>query len=80
MPCVPQDLSLGCCSQGRGKGALQGISLFTNLSVPGVPTGEQLRQVSLISLSPQVAERVAAERAESCGNGRSTGYQIRLQR
>ncbi|OBS57247.1 hypothetical protein A6R68_11627, partial [Neotoma lepida] len=27
-----------------------------------------------------VAERVAAERAESCGNGNSTGYQIRLQR
>ncbi|NXM57200.1 DHX36 helicase, partial [Illadopsis cleaveri] len=27
----------------------------------------------------QVAERVAAERAEGCGNGRSTGYQIRLQ-
>jgi hypothetical protein len=28
----------------------------------------------------KVAERVAAERAESCGNGNSTGYQIRLQR
>ncbi|KAF4802070.1 ATP-dependent RNA helicase DHX36 [Turdus rufiventris] len=28
----------------------------------------------------EVAERVAAERAEACGNGRSTGYQIRLQR
>uniref|UniRef100_A0A9L0S1E5 RNA helicase n=1 Tax=Equus caballus TaxID=9796 RepID=A0A9L0S1E5_HORSE len=27
----------------------------------------------------KVAERVAAERAESCGNGNSTGYQIRLQ-
>ncbi|KAM7044266.1 ATP-dependent DNA/RNA helicase DHX36 isoform 2-T2 [Acridotheres tristis] len=27
----------------------------------------------------EVAERVAAERAEGCGNGRSTGYQIRLQ-
>lgn len=29
---------------------------------------------------PKVAERVAAERAEACGNGKSTGYQIRLQR
>lgn len=28
----------------------------------------------------KVAERVAAERAEACGNGKSTGYQIRLQR
>lgn len=28
----------------------------------------------------QVAERVAAERAESVGNGNSCGYQIRLQR
>uniref|UniRef100_A0A8C3DSX8 RNA helicase n=1 Tax=Corvus moneduloides TaxID=1196302 RepID=A0A8C3DSX8_CORMO len=36
----------------------------------------QPRRISAIS----VAERVAAERAESCGNGRSTGYQIRLQR
>ncbi|XP_025913540.1 ATP-dependent RNA helicase DHX36 isoform X2 [Apteryx rowi] len=27
----------------------------------------------------KVAERVAAERAEACGNGKSTGYQIRLQ-
>ncbi|XP_005419119.2 ATP-dependent DNA/RNA helicase DHX36 [Geospiza fortis] len=35
----------------------------------------QPRRISAIS----VAERVAAERAESCGNGRSTGYQIRLQ-
>lgn len=30
--------------------------------------------------SSQVAERVAAERAESVGNGNSCGYQIRLQR
>ncbi|RMC01874.1 hypothetical protein DUI87_21035 [Hirundo rustica rustica] len=36
----------------------------------------QPRRISAIS----VAERVAAERAEGCGNGRSTGYQIRLQR
>ncbi|XP_029423024.1 ATP-dependent DNA/RNA helicase DHX36 isoform X5 [Nannospalax galili] len=35
----------------------------------------QPRRISAIS----VAERVAAERAESCGNGNSTGYQIRLQ-
>ncbi|NWZ70812.1 DHX36 helicase, partial [Acrocephalus arundinaceus] len=35
----------------------------------------QPRRISAIS----VAERVAAERAEACGNGRSTGYQIRLQ-
>lgn len=28
----------------------------------------------------QVAERVAAERGESVGNGNSCGYQIRLQR
>ncbi|NXQ56559.1 DHX36 helicase, partial [Anthoscopus minutus] len=35
----------------------------------------QPRRISAIS----VAERVAAERAECCGNGRSTGYQIRLQ-
>lgn len=28
----------------------------------------------------KVAERVAAERAEVCGNGKSTGYQIRLER
>ncbi|NWW10729.1 DHX36 helicase, partial [Oreocharis arfaki] len=35
----------------------------------------QPRRISAIS----VAERVAAERAEDCGNGRSTGYQIRLQ-
>ncbi|NXU44204.1 DHX36 helicase, partial [Drymodes brunneopygia] len=35
----------------------------------------QPRRISAIS----VAERVAAERAEGCGNGRSTGYQIRLQ-
>ncbi|PNI78192.1 DHX36 isoform 2 [Pan troglodytes] len=35
----------------------------------------QPRRISAIS----VAERVAAERAESCGSGNSTGYQIRLQ-
>ncbi|XP_062832754.1 ATP-dependent DNA/RNA helicase DHX36 isoform X2 [Anolis carolinensis] len=35
----------------------------------------QPRRISAIS----VAERVAAERAEACGNGRSTGYQIRLE-
>nr|XP_021514063.1 ATP-dependent RNA helicase DHX36 [Meriones unguiculatus] len=35
----------------------------------------QPRRISAIS----VAERVAAERAETCGNGNSTGYQIRLQ-
>uniref|UniRef100_A0A4X2LKK4 ATP-dependent DNA/RNA helicase DHX36 n=2 Tax=Vombatus ursinus TaxID=29139 RepID=A0A4X2LKK4_VOMUR len=35
----------------------------------------QPRRISAIS----VAERVAAERAEPCGNGHSTGYQIRLQ-
>uniref|UniRef100_S4RGX7 RNA helicase n=1 Tax=Petromyzon marinus TaxID=7757 RepID=S4RGX7_PETMA len=35
----------------------------------------QPRRISAIS----VAERVAVERAESCGNGNSTGYQIRLQ-
>uniref|UniRef100_A0A8D0L149 ATP-dependent DNA/RNA helicase DHX36 n=1 Tax=Sphenodon punctatus TaxID=8508 RepID=A0A8D0L149_SPHPU len=35
----------------------------------------QPRRISAIS----VAERVATERAEACGNGRSTGYQIRLQ-
>ncbi|NXE09580.1 DHX36 helicase, partial [Lophotis ruficrista] len=35
----------------------------------------QPRRISAIS----VAERVAAERAEACGNGKSTGYQIRLQ-
>ncbi|XP_055969921.1 ATP-dependent DNA/RNA helicase DHX36 [Sorex fumeus] len=35
----------------------------------------QPRRISAIS----VAERVAAERAESCGGGCSTGYQIRLQ-
>ncbi|XP_023379781.1 ATP-dependent RNA helicase DHX36 [Pteropus vampyrus] len=35
----------------------------------------QPRRISAIS----VAERVAAERAEPCGNGNSTGYQIRLQ-
>ncbi|XP_005393115.1 PREDICTED: ATP-dependent RNA helicase DHX36 isoform X1 [Chinchilla lanigera] len=35
----------------------------------------QPRRISAIS----VAERVASERAESCGNGNSTGYQIRLQ-
>lgn len=28
----------------------------------------------------KVAERVATERAEACGNGKSTGYQIRLER
>lgn len=28
----------------------------------------------------KVAERVAAERAEVCGNGKSSGYQIRLER
>ncbi len=27
----------------------------------------------------KVAERVASERAEACGNGNSTGYQIRLE-
>ncbi|MEQ2252288.1 hypothetical protein ILYODFUR_020227 [Ilyodon furcidens] len=36
----------------------------------------QPRRISAIS----VAERVAAERAESVGNGNSCGYQIRLQR
>ncbi|KAJ7420367.1 ATP-dependent RNA helicase DHX36 [Willisornis vidua] len=36
----------------------------------------QPRRISAIS----VAERVAAERAEACGSGKSTGYQIRLQR
>nr|XP_005287021.1 ATP-dependent DNA/RNA helicase DHX36 [Chrysemys picta bellii] len=35
----------------------------------------QPRRISAIS----VAERVAAERSEVCGNGKSTGYQIRLQ-
>ncbi|NXH85226.1 DHX36 helicase, partial [Edolisoma coerulescens] len=35
----------------------------------------QPRRISAIS----VAERVAAERAEGCGSGGSTGYQIRLQ-
>lgn len=35
----------------------------------------QPRRISAIS----VAERVAAERAETCGSGNSTGYQIRLQ-
>ncbi|NWU82636.1 DHX36 helicase, partial [Onychorhynchus coronatus] len=35
----------------------------------------QPRRISAIS----VAERVAAERAEACGSGKSTGYQIRLQ-
>ncbi|NXD70952.1 DHX36 helicase, partial [Eolophus roseicapillus] len=35
----------------------------------------QPRRISAIS----VAERVAAERAEACGNDKSTGYQIRLQ-
>ncbi|XP_034295065.1 ATP-dependent DNA/RNA helicase DHX36 [Pantherophis guttatus] len=35
----------------------------------------QPRRISAIS----VAERVAAERAESCGSGKSTGYQIRLE-
>ncbi|KAJ1088168.1 hypothetical protein NDU88_001327 [Pleurodeles waltl] len=35
----------------------------------------QPRRISAIS----VAERVASERAEACGNGNSTGYQIRLQ-
>uniref|UniRef100_A0A8C4S3W2 RNA helicase n=1 Tax=Erpetoichthys calabaricus TaxID=27687 RepID=A0A8C4S3W2_ERPCA len=35
----------------------------------------QPRRISAIS----VAERVAAERAESCGDGNSCGYQIRLQ-
>ncbi|XP_044288660.1 ATP-dependent DNA/RNA helicase DHX36 [Varanus komodoensis] len=35
----------------------------------------QPRRISAIS----VAERVAAERAEVCGNGKSTGYQIRLE-
>uniref|UniRef100_A0A5F8HEV5 ATP-dependent DNA/RNA helicase DHX36 n=2 Tax=Monodelphis domestica TaxID=13616 RepID=A0A5F8HEV5_MONDO len=35
----------------------------------------QPRRISAIS----VAERVAAERAEPCGSGHSTGYQIRLQ-
>ncbi|NXG58695.1 DHX36 helicase, partial [Hemiprocne comata] len=35
----------------------------------------QPRRISAIS----VAERVAAERAEVCGSGKSTGYQIRLQ-
>ncbi|XP_045053038.1 ATP-dependent DNA/RNA helicase DHX36 isoform X2 [Desmodus rotundus] len=35
----------------------------------------QPRRISAIS----VAERVAVERAESCGSGNSTGYQIRLQ-
>ncbi|XP_030071962.1 ATP-dependent DNA/RNA helicase DHX36 [Microcaecilia unicolor] len=35
----------------------------------------QPRRISAIS----VAERVAAERAEVCGNGNSTGYQIRLE-
>ncbi|XP_066565587.1 ATP-dependent DNA/RNA helicase DHX36 [Amia ocellicauda] len=35
----------------------------------------QPRRISAIS----VAERVAVERAESCGDGNSSGYQIRLQ-
>ncbi|KAM3834604.1 ATP-dependent DNA/RNA helicase DHX36 isoform 2-T2 [Vipera latastei] len=35
----------------------------------------QPRRISAIS----VAERVAVERAESCGNGKSIGYQIRLE-
>ncbi|MEE6501082.1 hypothetical protein FKM82_004056 [Ascaphus truei] len=35
----------------------------------------QPRRISAIS----VAERVAAERAEACGKGNSTGYQIRLE-
>ncbi|XP_071999076.1 ATP-dependent DNA/RNA helicase DHX36 isoform X2 [Engystomops pustulosus] len=35
----------------------------------------QPRRISAIS----VAERVAAERAEPCGRGQSTGYQIRLE-
>uniref|UniRef100_UPI00358F2A3E ATP-dependent DNA/RNA helicase DHX36 n=1 Tax=Myxine glutinosa TaxID=7769 RepID=UPI00358F2A3E len=35
----------------------------------------QPRRISAIS----VAERVASERGESCGNRKSTGYQIRLQ-
>ncbi|XP_062901383.1 ATP-dependent DNA/RNA helicase DHX36 [Mobula hypostoma] len=35
----------------------------------------QPRRISAIS----IAERVAAERAEVCGEGNSTGYQIRLQ-
>ncbi|XP_038057794.1 ATP-dependent DNA/RNA helicase DHX36-like [Patiria miniata] len=35
----------------------------------------QPRRISAIS----VAERVACERAEPCGNGNSTGYQIRLE-
>ncbi|XP_068136975.1 ATP-dependent DNA/RNA helicase DHX36 [Hyperolius riggenbachi] len=35
----------------------------------------QPRRISAIS----VAERVAAERAETCGRGNSTGYQIRLE-
>ncbi|XP_063298636.1 ATP-dependent DNA/RNA helicase DHX36 isoform X1 [Pelobates fuscus] len=35
----------------------------------------QPRRISAIS----VAERVAAERAEACGRGNSTGYQIRLE-
>ncbi|XP_038671699.1 ATP-dependent DNA/RNA helicase DHX36 [Scyliorhinus canicula] len=35
----------------------------------------QPRRISAIS----IAERVAAERAEACGDGNSTGYQIRLQ-
>lgn len=34
----------------------------------------------LVCASAQVAERVAAERAETVGNGNSCGYQIRLQR
>ncbi len=34
----------------------------------------------LVCVTLQVAERVAAERAESVGNGNSCGYQIRLQR
>uniref|UniRef100_A0A4W3HMA8 ATP-dependent DNA/RNA helicase DHX36 n=1 Tax=Callorhinchus milii TaxID=7868 RepID=A0A4W3HMA8_CALMI len=35
----------------------------------------QPRRISAIS----IAERVAAERAETCGDGNSSGYQIRLQ-
>ncbi|NXI33758.1 DHX36 helicase, partial [Sterrhoptilus dennistouni] len=41
--------------------------------------GSACRILSLVFFPLQVAERVAAERAEGCGNGRSTGYQIRLQ-
>ncbi|XP_067851023.1 ATP-dependent DNA/RNA helicase DHX36 [Heptranchias perlo] len=47
----------------RGKGSLCRVACT------------QPRRISAIS----IAERVAAERAEACGDGNSTGYQIRLQ-